>query len=125
MSTTTDTTDLREELAVAITNVRGGAGAGKMADELLKRDSEDHALIGVDVNGQAAYFYEPHRWSITAVPYDRTGCDGLDKVRVERFDSMHLVERWVKEQGTESFAWIHPRYRWIHDMTLPEISDFS
>jgi hypothetical protein len=106
---------LRDELTEAIARVRGGKGAGAMADELLKRDKQSHQLVGVIEEGVKAVFYEPPRWGVMAVPFDESGVDGLDSSQMDRLKRRATVERFVREQGAEFWTWVHPRYRWVFD----------
>jgi len=109
---------LKDELAEVIARARGGKGAGRMAEELLWRDKQGYHLVGVIEAGEKAVFYEPPRYGVVAVPFDESGVDGLGMSQMNRLKRRATVEYFVREQGEAFWTWVHPRYRWVFEVSI-------
>lgn len=106
---------VEEEIAVAIARARGGKGAGKMARELLARDSGPGLLVGLAAGAEQAVYYDSVTWSVTFVGFDESGVDGhVEAQAVERCRHRQYAERFVRDRADE-FEWVHPRFRWVLD----------
>lgn len=106
------TEEIQPELAAAIARARGRDGAGKMARELLERDSRTGLLVGLTDDAEEAVYYDTLTWSLRAVGFDVNGVDGLGARTLGKRRHRRHAERFVRERADE-FAWVHPRFRWV------------
>lgn len=111
-----------EELTITIAKRRGGEGAGRMARELLIRESYSYALVGLRADGERAVFYERTRGQLTTVPIDGDGVDGLGAMGVGERLKVHTDLEVFIQDHTDLFGWVHPRFRWVFDADEPLIT---
>ena len=105
---------VREELAVAITEARGGKQAGEFADHLLDNEKARSHLVGLINGGERGVLFEQALYNLVAVRY---GADkpGLSRYRLTKVEIHEAVDDYVHEQGEEFWTWLHPRYRWVFE----------
>lgn len=102
--------DVSDQLARALATTRTGAGAGELARRIV--DAQPH-LVGLTADGERIVYWSNSARDIQSAPIDDTGVDGLATDRLERARTLRQVEQWLRGRW-DSFAWIHPRWRWIH-----------
>lgn len=102
--------DLKEELAIAIAETRGGKSAGEFAAFLIKLDAEHPKLVGITHIGKAVTWHSA-TWHISEFDLEERG-NPLEREDLGRMRELSDVESWVREHGDRLY-WIHPRFRWI------------
>jgi len=105
-----NTEEFRQSIAITIAKARDGQEAGKIADQILRRDKQGNQLVGVDATGQRAAYYEPKMYQLTSYPLGPEYLDGKWARAEARPESEGEVQAWIDEIGRDSFAWMYPRW---------------
>lgn len=106
------TYSIEEDLAIALTKLRGGERAGEIAREHLQRDCHVLELVGIPPEDERVAYYEGAVWTLRYVPIEATGGNILAPATAERIGDRNAIEAFLAENG-EVWPWIHPRYRWL------------
>jgi len=101
---------LGDDLAVAITEHRGGRDAGNMARALLEREGSTKLLVALTEGARMAVYYEQLLWGVQLRGFDGDGVAARG-TQVEKCRTRDALERWVLDHRA-GLAWVHPRFRW-------------
>lgn len=105
---------LVDELAVALARTRGGTAAGRIARDILDRDTRLQHVIGLSSAGDAVLYYQHSLRAVIEFPLTDTGLDeGLSTCELEQLGNADRIESWIARCDPDMFSWLHPRYRWI------------
>lgn len=117
---------LIDDLAIAMTRVRGGKAAGRIAREILARDTRQQRVIGLSPSADAVFLYQYSLRTVVQVPITETGlAEGLATTESEHLRDISRLESWLPTQEPTAFSWLHPRYRWLFTPSFPTIPDES
>ena len=106
------TYSIEEDLAIALTKIRGGKRAGEIAREHLQRDCHVLELVGIPPEKERVAYYEGAVWTLRYVPIEADGQNILAPSTAEFIGDRTAFEAFVTENA-EDWTWIHPRYRWL------------
>ncbi len=105
---------LQDEIEAALHALRPeNENNGHLADDLLAIDSARRHLIGVSEDGDAVLVHDFRKEAVVRVVF---GDGRLDSGKRETVvDTQDVSQIWttIQDRGRDSFAWLHPRYRWL------------
>lgn len=100
----------RNELAEAIRRVQPEGAPWELAREILAYDVPGHShVVGLKRRGTVSFYHCEDRYAVAV----RLESDGLADggPRVGQLDGPVEVAEWAWRRRN-SWAWVHPRYRW-------------
>lgn len=97
-----------ESLFSELSRFRRGVHIDKMAQALLKEETDRKDLIGILQGGEKAVFYQEDRREIVAIPFDKHGTQNRFAESLWRRETSETV--W-EHKIRERLVWLHPRYR--------------
>lgn len=97
-----------ESLFRELSQSRRGVHIDKMAQALLREETDRKHLVGILQGGEKAVFYQDDRREIVAIPFDKHGTQNRFAESLWRRESSETVwEHKIREQ----LMWLHPNYR--------------
>jgi hypothetical protein len=113
MSTPPFEARVQRELAAVLERSSDVGDPDGTARGLLDKDTAQFQLVGLRRHGGRAVFHDTVLRKLVAASFDDSGVVDRDDAR--DLSSQPDVERWVFEQDSDHWTWLHPRFSWVFE----------